>query len=120
MKKALIIIAIIGVIYAIYKVYQQRNIDPNLNQLVDKGAIILDVRTSIEYNDGHIENAVNISLGEIKERYVELDTSKIYITCCSHGLRSIKVKSLLKERGFKKVYNGGVWQDLEEIVNKTK
>ncbi len=120
MRKILIIITVIGVIYAAYKVYQQKNIDPNIKRLVDKGATILDVRTANEYQDGHIEGAINISLGEIRERYKELDTSKTYITCCSHGLRSIKVRSLLKERGFKKVYNGGPWQDLEKIISKEK
>ncbi len=67
---------------------------------------------------GHVIGSVNISLGTIRERYVELDTSKTYITCCSHGLRSLKVESILKDKGFKNVYNGGTWSDLEEMINQ--
>ncbi len=120
MKKVLIILIVLGVLYVVYKVYQQRNIDPNLKELIAKGAVILDVRTEGEYEGGHIKNAINISLGEIRERYVELDTSKTYITYCSHGLRSIKVKDLLKERGFRRVYNAGSQEDLEEIIQEIK
>jgi rhodanese-related sulfurtransferase len=91
-------------------------IDKGLKELINKGAVILDVRTEREYKTGHIDGSINISLGSIRERYIELDTSKTYITCCSHGLRSVKVETILKEKGFKKVYNGGAWVDLQKIV----
>jgi rhodanese-related sulfurtransferase len=91
-----------------------------LDKKIANGAIILDVRTVGEYETGHIEGSINIPLGTIRERYTELDTNKAYITCCSHGLRSVKVVSLLKERGFKSVFNGGAWTDLEKIVNAQK
>ncbi|GAA4274592.1 rhodanese-like domain-containing protein [Aquimarina gracilis] len=120
MKRALVIVLCISLIYALYKFYQQTNIDPSLKKIINKGAIIIDVRTSKEYSNGHIKESINIPLGEIRERYTELDTSKTYITCCSHGLRSIRVKNLLKERGFQNVYNGGIWKELEKIINETK
>ena len=60
---------------------------------------MLDVRTPKEYAAGHINGAVNISLGTIRERYKELDPQKVYITYCSHGLRSVKAANLLKQRG---------------------
>ncbi len=120
MNKILFIFIGILVLYGIYKIYQQVNIVKDLDQLVAKGAIIIDVRTAKEFSENHMDNAINMSLGTIRERYIELDTSKTYITCCSHGLRSIKAASLLKERGIKRVYNGGVWSDIEEIINKNK
>ena len=69
---------------------------------------------------GHIEGSVNVSLGTIRERYIELDPRKIYITCCSHGLRSVKAETILKSKGFKNVYNGGAWSDLEKIIISKK
>ncbi|WP_109435107.1 MULTISPECIES: rhodanese-like domain-containing protein [Aquimarina] len=120
MNKILLTLILVIIIYGTYKIYQQVNIAKDLDRLVAKGAIILDVRTSKEFSEGHINSAINMSLGSIRERYIELDTSKIYITCCSHGLRSIKAVNLLKERGIKKVYNGGIWSDLEEIINENK
>ncbi|WP_210150703.1 rhodanese-like domain-containing protein [Chryseobacterium scophthalmum] len=116
MKNIFICIGIILLVYVIYRVYRYQTLDDGLNTLIEKGAVILDVRTEKEFATGHIPGSQNISLGTIRERYTELDTTKTYITVCSHGLRSVKVESILKERGFKKVYNGGAWSDLQKSI----
>lgn len=116
MKKILITAAVLLIIYIGYRTYRFITLDKGLDTRIARGAIILDVRTEKEFVTGHIPGAVNISLGTLRERYVELDTSKTYITTCSHGLRSVKAESILKERGFKHVYNGGAWIDLQQIV----
>lgn len=114
MKNALIFCGIILLIYVVYRVYQYQTLDDGLDKLIKNGAVILDVRTEKEYETGHIAGSHNISLGEIRERYIELDPNKTYITVCSHGLRSVKVEHILKEKGFKKVHNGGAWSDLQK------
>jgi rhodanese-related sulfurtransferase len=116
MKTIFIIAGIILVIYISYRTYRFATLDKGLEAKIANGATILDVRTEREYNMGHINGSVNISLGTIRERYKELDTGKTYITCCSHGLRSVKAEAILKERGFKHVYNGGAWTDLEKLA----
>lgn len=118
MKKAILIVGILLLAYIGYRIYKIYTLDKGLNQLISEGAIILDVRTEKEFEMGHIQGALNISLGEIRHRYTELDTSKTYITVCSHGLRSVKVENILKEKGFKKVYNGGAWNDLQQSLKK--
>lgn len=120
MKTIYIIISGILLIYISYRTYRIATLDNGLAEKIKNGAIILDVRTENEYKMGHIDGSINISLGTIRERYVELDTSKTYITCCSHGLRSVKVKTILKEKGFKNVFNGGTWPDLEKIIIEQK
>ncbi|WP_343623390.1 rhodanese-like domain-containing protein [Flavobacterium lindanitolerans] len=116
MKRIIIIVGVLLLIYIGYRIYKIYTLDKGLDKLLSEGAIILDVRTENEYKMGHIEGSLNISLGEIRNRYTELDTAKIYITVCSHGLRSVKAENILKEKGFKKVYNGGAWNDLQESV----
>ena len=120
MKTILIIAGGILLIYVSYRTYRFATLDDGLANKIANGAIILDVRTDNEYKMGHIEGSINISLGTIRERYIELDTGKTYITCCSHGLRSVKVESILKEKGFKNVFNGGAWIDLEKLVAERK
>lgn len=120
MKTIFILGGIVLLIYISYRTYRFATLDKGLAEEIRKGAIILDVRTENEYRMGHIDGSVNISLGTIRERYIELDSSKTYITCCSHGLRSVKVEIILKEKGFKNVYNGGAWIDLEKIINAKK
>lgn len=120
MKTIYIIGALILLIYISYRTYRFVMIVDGLPEKIENGAIILDVRTEGEYSMGHIAGSINISLGTIRERYSELDKCKTYITCCSHGLRSVKVETLLKEKGFKNIYNGGAWTDLEKIVAQQK
>ncbi|GEM65724.1 MULTISPECIES: rhodanese-like domain-containing protein [Sphingobacterium] len=120
MKTIYIIGAIVILIYISYRTYRFATLDNGLAHKIENGAVILDVRTEKEYNMGHIDGSINISLGTINERYIELDKSKTYITTCSHGLRSVKVENILKDKGFKNVFNGGAWSDLEKIVIKLK
>ncbi|WP_431609639.1 rhodanese-like domain-containing protein [Chryseobacterium sp. 'Rf worker isolate 10'] len=116
MKNLLLFCGIALIVYIVYKVYRFQTLDNGLPELLKKRAVILDVRTEKEYDTGHIEGSVNISLGTIRERYVELDPEKTYITVCSHGLRSVKAENILKERGFKHIYNGGAWTDLQKTI----
>ncbi len=120
MKTLFIIGGVILLFYISYRTYRFATLDKGLDTKILNGAIILDVRTEKEYEMGHIDGSLNISLGTIRERFIELDTSKTYITCCSHGLRSVKAETILKEKGFKNVFNGGAWTDLEEIVTEQK
>ena len=122
MKTVYIIIsvtlAVVILFFVFNRIYRYNTIDKGLGKKIAKGAIILDVRTVGEFRKGHIEGSINISLGTIRERYIELDSSKTYITYCSHGLRSVDVKNILKEKGFKKVFNGGAMSDLETTIEK--
>lgn len=120
MKTIYIIGGLVLLIYISYRTYRLATLDNGLAEKIRNGAIILDVRTENEYKTGHIDGSINISLGTIREKYIELDTSKTYITCCSHGLRSVKVEAILNEKGFKNVYNGGAWVDLEKIIDTQK
>lgn len=120
MKTIYIILGAILLIYISYRTYRFAKLDNGLSEKIENGAIILDVRTEYEYKTGHIDGSINIPLGTIRERYIELDTNKTYITTCSHGLRSVKVETLLQEKGYKNVFNGGAWSDLEKIVIEQK
>lgn len=78
-----------------------------------RGAIILDVRTKGEYQDGHIKGSVNIPLQSLESGLSKLDKSKPIITCCASGMRSESAKQILKSAGFTEVYNGGGWYGLQ-------
>lgn len=120
MKYIVILSLAFIVIYALYKSYQQTHIHKDLKTLIAEGAVILDVRTVSEYEDGHLMSSVNIPLSKLRTEFTQLDSGKVYITCCSHGLRSVKAVEVLKERGFRKVYNGGPWMDLEQYLHSAR
>ena len=73
----------------------------------DPDAIILDVRTPIEYEADHLENAVNFNYlsRTLSEDIDLLDPQKSYYIYCKTGRRSLRVCTLLKNAGFKQVFN---------------
>ncbi len=78
------------------------------NQLIaEKPGIILDVRTAEEYEEGHINNALNIDFygDNFANELENLDKNQpIYVYCHSGG-RSGKTKKMLVDQGFICVYN---------------
>ena len=82
-------------------------------QLVNDGAIILDVRTSGEFSTGHIKGSINIPVNSLAHNLAKLKAkNKPVITCCASGMRSASAKSILQSNGFSDVYNGGSWYQL--------
>ena len=68
---------------------------------------ILDVRTPEEFNQGHLNNALNIDwLGDHFVQDAEkLNKNKAVYVYCRSGKRSLKASEKLAEMGFKKIYN---------------
>jgi len=67
--------------------------------------VLLDVRAPLEYEDNHIEGAINIPVAELRTRHNELNKDKTTTLICSSGNRSSLGASILKQHGFKDVYN---------------
>lgn len=85
-------------------------------EMIENGAIILDVRTKSEYQGGHIKGSVNIPLQNLESNISKLKKDKPVITCCASGMRSASAKSILKSKGFKEVHNGGGWMSLQNKI----
>jgi hydroxyacylglutathione hydrolase len=66
---------------------------------------LVDVRSPIEFADTHIKGAVNIPAPELRTRYKELHQDHATYLICSTGNRSSLAASILKQHGFKEVYN---------------
>ena len=85
----------------------------DIQEYVEKGAVILDVRTTEEYNDGHIDGSKNIALQVLKSKVLEIKKwNKPIIACCRSGIRSAQATSILKENGIDCI-NGGGWTSLQ-------
>jgi len=79
---------------------------------------ILDVRTLQEFAESRIQGALNIDIKapDFKDRIAKLDKNGIYLVYCKKGVRSARAMNLMKEAGFKMVFNlaGGLMKWLEE------
>ena len=87
----------------------------------DLDAVVLDVRTEDEFNEGIIPNAVNIDInsGQQFVNAVEaLDQNKNYFVYCRSGMRSAKACEIMDQLGFKNAYNlsGGMIGWAGEVV----
>jgi sulfur-carrier protein adenylyltransferase/sulfurtransferase len=80
------------------------------------GISVLDVREPYEYEVANI-GARLIPLGELPERFVELDKDETLAIHCRTGARSARAVRLLQDAGFQEVYNvkGGIAAWSEEI-----
>ena len=81
-------------------------------ELVQKGAVIIDVRSPGEYSGGHIPGSLNIPVEVIAGKVQEIKKqNKPVITCCRSGMRSATAAQTLKQAGIE-AYNGGPWNSL--------
>ncbi len=80
--------------------------------------VIVDVRTPEEYNEGHLNKAVNIPLPLLSDSIEMLKKYENVIVICKSGGRAGKAKKQLEESGFTNVYNGGGWQSLKAILDE--
>jgi len=69
--------------------------------------IILDVRTSSEFQDRHIEGALNIdvNLPSFSEELEQLDRSGTYLVYCRSGNRSRTALAIMEDLGFTRIYH---------------
>lgn len=76
-----------------------------VRRLVEEGAYILDVREREEFARGHLVNAVNIPLGEIRDRLEEIPEDRPVYLHCRSGQRSYYAVMALQNLGRKNIYN---------------
>lgn len=89
------------------------NKSESIQEFIEKGAIIIDVRSPGEFSGGHIKDSKNIPLNEIGAKINEIKKlNKPVIACCASGMRSSQATSILKQNGID-VINGGGWQSLQ-------
>jgi len=83
------------------KVFAQKMSETKKVQLVD-------VRTPVEYESGHLENAININVNSenfAESMKVSTDTEQTLFIYCRSGRRSGRASEILKEMGYKEIYD---------------
>lgn len=87
-----------------------------IKKYIKNGALILDVRTQAEWDEGHIEVAKHIVLHSIPEN-IELikGFQKPIIAVCKSGGRSQSATDYLSQNGLD-VINGGPWENVAQLM----
>ena len=86
--------------------YKQVDID-KFRSLMEVGHLLIDVRTSKEYKQGHIEGAINIDVKDSSfvNNLSKLDKNKTYLIYCRSGKRSQKAGSIMTTNDFEEIYD---------------
>ena len=73
----------------------------------DHKPVLLDVRTQSEYNDGHIQDAINIPHDQIlkEPQLVSAYKDSQVVVFCRSGVRAGKVIEMLEGLGFKEIFD---------------
>ena len=86
--------------------------------------LALDVRTPREYDAGHVKGALHLDYfsPDFKDKVAELDKDRPYAVYCKSGGRSGKTCKLMKEMGFKFIYDFSgsfdAWQAAGKPIEK--
>ena len=84
-----------------------------------KGAVIIDVRTPNEFDQGRVSDSINIPLDRIAVNATRIkEMHRPVIFCCASGARSAQAVQIMKAKGLKEVYNGGSWLKVMKMIRE--
>lgn len=88
--------------------------DPSFyKEKIENGAIIVDVRTKEEFENGHLPGSKNIPLKGLRKEANKL-VGKEVILVCKSGARAATAKGVLNAKGIT-AHNAGGWTTLQGI-----
>lgn len=87
--------------------HPQIDVETVLAPQPDLNLFILDVRTTAEFTQGHIVDAVNIPIDELRDRLGEIPRDRKIATYCQVGQRGYLATRILRQAGFDAVNIGG-------------
>ncbi len=101
-----------------FDMFKRKDMSAQIKEYLEKNAVILDVRTQEEWNDGHIDGAKHIVLNLVPVKMDEIKSwKKPIIAVCRSGARSGQATQFLQQHGID-VINGGPWQNVDQYIGK--
>jgi rhodanese-related sulfurtransferase len=101
---ALFLIGFLG-----YRFLRFRSLRKQIPDLIQKGAIIIDVRSAAEFQNASNPQSINVPLDQIGNTPLPYPKEGTLILCCASGTRSGIAVGILKLKGFNAVFNAGPW-----------
>ena len=100
----------------LFNLFKGKNMESEIKEYLENGAVILDVRTKMEWDEGHSDGAEHIVLNLIPLKLEEIKAfNKPVIAVCKSGGRSGQATQFLSSNGID-VINGGPWQNVDQYL----
>lgn len=71
-----------------------------------EGAVLLDVRSEEEYQEGHLEGSINLPINRLPT--ISIDKSVPIFIYCLSGARARRAEAFLRKSGYEAVNFGGI------------
>jgi CoA-disulfide reductase len=91
-----------------------------IDQIVQDGGFLIDVREPMERKLGYIEGSKNIPLGEIRQRIMEIPKEQTIYVACQVGLRGYLAARILKENGYQVKNVDGGWKTYSAVYSERR
>jgi len=97
----------IAILFVIYLFIRSKTTRNGITEYIKAGALVIDVRSKQEFDQGHFSKAVLIPIDQFEVRIKEVgaDKQKPIIVYCHAGSRAAVAETILKKNGFTKVIN---------------
>ncbi|MEY3407455.1 MAG: hypothetical protein RL038_516 [Actinomycetota bacterium] len=91
--------------------------DSPLSPENNQGTVVIDVRTPEEFNSGHVEGALNISVEDpnFQNLIATLDPNADYLVYCRSGNRSAVAIDIMQSVGFTSLLDGGAFTSMQSL-----
>lgn len=87
-----------------------------VKELIEKGAVIIDVRQPEEFKSGHIDGAINMPLPNFGSYLAEIKKmNKPVVAYCASGNRSGMATRQLEAQGIEAI-NGGGFGSMQQLM----
>ncbi len=101
----------------LFGMFSKKDASNEIKEYLEKGAIVLDVRTKMEWDAGHSKGAKHIVLTTVPLNIEEIKSwKKPIIAVCKSGGRSAQATQFLSQHGVE-VINGGPWQNVDQFLD---
>ncbi|MCX6912290.1 MAG: rhodanese-like domain-containing protein [Verrucomicrobia bacterium] len=103
-------IVIVGAVVAFLLLKRLSLVTPaTAREWLNKGALVVDVRSEGEFQERHLPGAINIPLGRLGDEMARRapDKEQAILLHCLSGTRSGMAKARLKQMGYRNVFNLG-------------
>lgn len=91
---------------------------PTTAEVLNNGAVVLDVRSEREFQNGHVEGSIHIPLPQLAKKINAIKKQrKPVVTVCASGVRSGRAAKLLRSHGVD-AHNGGGWFNVDRLLRQ--
>jgi phage shock protein E len=107
-ETSIIILAVIVVVFLLFKQFSQIS-SRAAREHLEKGALIVDVRSEVEFAAGHLRRAINMPMDQIEAIAAQRlkDRNQVLLLHCQSGMRSSVAARKLARMGYTRAFNLG-------------